>query len=160
MKILITIIFLYNISLLPQVVTVKDNSTRNPLELVSIYNSDPNRSILTNSSGKADISRLDKSKKIIFRIIGYEKLELNYDEIERNEFEIFMKATTISLDNVVVTTNRWEENKSNIPNTIKVVTPRDVDFQNPQTTADMLGMSGNVFIQKSQLGGGSPMIRG
>ncbi len=160
MKLFWAIIFLYNISLFPQVVTVKDQSTGNPLELVSIYNSDPNRSILTNSNGKADISKLDKTKKIIFRIIGYEKLELSFSEIEENDFEILMKATAISLDNVVVTTNRWEENKSNIPNTIKVVTPRDVDFQNPQTTADMLGMSGNVFVQKSQLGGGSPMIRG
>lgn len=30
----------------------------------------------------------------------------------------------------------------------------------PQTTADLLGHTGAVFIQKSQQGGGSPMIRG
>src|SRR5690606_12785909 len=35
-----------------------------------------------------------------------------------------------------------------------------VQFQNPQTAADLLGVSGKVFIQKSQQGGGSPMIRG
>ncbi|HKB84674.1 MAG TPA: TonB-dependent receptor [Ignavibacteriaceae bacterium] len=160
MKLFFLILFLYSISLFSQVVTVKDLATKNPLELVSIYNSDPNRSIITNSNGKADISKLDKNKNIIFRIIGYEKLETTYGELEKNNFEVFMKATAISLDNVVVTANRWEENKNNIPNTIKVVSQRDVDFQNPQTTADMLGMSGGVFIQKSQLGGGSPMIRG
>ena len=160
MKLFFLILFLYSISLFSQVVTVKDLATKNPLELVSIYNSDPNRSIITNSNGKADISKLDKNKNIIFRIIGYEKLETTYGELEKNNFEVFMQATAISLDNVVVTSNRWEENKNNIPNTIKVVSPRDVDFQNPQTTADMLGMSGGVFIQKSQLGGGSPMIRG
>ena len=37
---------------------------------------------------------------------------------------------------------------------------QDVQFQNPQTTADLLSNSGEVFIQKSQQGGGSPMIRG
>jgi hemoglobin/transferrin/lactoferrin receptor protein len=31
---------------------------------------------------------------------------------------------------------------------------------NPQTSADLLANSGHVFVQKSQLGGGSPMIRG
>ena len=160
MKLFISLILLINISLFAQVVTVRDLSTNNPLELVSIYNQDPNRSILTNSSGKADISKLDKNKKIVFRILGYEKLELTYDEVKQANFDVYMKATTISLDNVVVTSNRWEENKSNIPNTIKIVSPRDIEFQNPQTTADMLSMSGNVFIQKSQLGGGSPMIRG
>jgi len=30
----------------------------------------------------------------------------------------------------------------------------------PQTSADLLEKSGEIFVQKSQLGGGSPMIRG
>ena len=30
----------------------------------------------------------------------------------------------------------------------------------PQTTADLLGTGSGVYIQKSQMGGGSPMIRG
>ena len=33
-------------------------------------------------------------------------------------------------------------------------------LRNPQTAADLLAQTGAVFIQKSQLGGGSPMIRG
>jgi hemoglobin/transferrin/lactoferrin receptor protein len=160
MKLTFIVLIFFSISTYSQIVTVKNLDTQNPLELVSVYNTDPNRSLLTNSNGKVDITNIDKSKPIIFRLIGYEKLVLSYKEIEKNNFIVLMKETTISLDNVVVTTNRWEENKSDIPNTITVVTPRDVDFQNPQTTADMLGMSGNVFIQKSQLGGGSPMIRG
>ncbi len=160
MKLILSVLILFSVSVHPQVITVLDETTRNPLELVSVYNSDPNRSILTNSNGKVDISKIEKDRKIIFRLLGYEKSELSFSVIEKNNFVVLMKATTISLDNVVVTANRWEENKSEIPNTIEVITPRDIDFQNPQTTADMLGMSGNVFIQKSQLGGGSPMIRG
>ncbi|MCZ7614999.1 MAG: TonB-dependent receptor [Ignavibacteriaceae bacterium] len=143
-----------------QVVTVKDQSTNKSLELVAIYNSDPNRSVITNTNGQADISKIDKSQPVIFRLIGYEKTELSYSKIEENNFVILLKPTAISLDNVVVSSSRWEENKSEVPNTIEMITPRDIEFQNPQTTADMLGMSGNVFIQKSQLGGGSPMIRG
>lgn len=158
MKIFLLIIF--TISLHAQIVTVKDQVTQSPLELVSVYNSDPNRALVTNSNGKVNIERLDKNKKIVFQLLGYEKLETTYSDLEANNFIAPMKETTISLGNVVVSSNRWEENKSEVPNTIEVITPRDVDFQNPQTTADMLGMSSNVFIQKSQLGGGSPMIRG
>jgi hemoglobin/transferrin/lactoferrin receptor protein len=40
------------------------------------------------------------------------------------------------------------------------ITPREVAFQNPQTAADLLTISGKVYLQKSQQGGGSPMIRG
>ena len=160
MKKLLLVILLLNAVLYSQVVTVKDKETQNPLELVSVYNSDPNRALLTNSSGKVDIARLDKTKPVIFRLLGYEKIELTFSQLEGNGFVVLMEETTIALDNVVVSSNRWEENKSENPNTIALIAPRDVDFQNPQTTADMLGMSGNVFIQKSQLGGGSPMIRG
>jgi len=158
MKILMLLLF--TISLQAQIVTVKDQTTKNPLELVSVYNSDPNRALLTNSNGKVNIERLDKNKKIVFQLLGYEKLEATFSDLEANNFIVLMKETTISLDNVVVSSNRWEENKSEVPSTIEVITPRDVDFQNPQTTADMLEISSNVFVQKSQLGGGSPMIRG
>src|SRR5699024_7134498 len=37
---------------------------------------------------------------------------------------------------------------------------KDVLFTSPQTSADLLKNSGQIYIQKSQLGGGSPMIRG
>jgi hemoglobin/transferrin/lactoferrin receptor protein len=40
------------------------------------------------------------------------------------------------------------------------ITARDITFQNPQTSADVLGLTKQVFIQKSQMGGGSPMLRG
>ena len=160
MRLILLIAVLCSYTLYSQIITVKDQATQKPLELVSVYNSDPNRSLLTNSNGKVDISKLDKNKSIIFRLIGYEKTESTIAELEKDNFVLLMKATTISLDNIVVSTNRWEENKSEIPNTVEVISMRDVDFQNPQTTADMLGMSGNVFMQKSQLGGGSPMIRG
>ena len=35
-----------------------------------------------------------------------------------------------------------------------------IQFANPQTSADLLESTGNIYMQKSQLGGGSPMIRG
>lgn len=38
--------------------------------------------------------------------------------------------------------------------------PEKYKLQPVQTTADMLAASGSVFVQKSQYGGGSPMIRG
>ena len=40
------------------------------------------------------------------------------------------------------------------------ISAKDVEMGNPQTAADLLGVSGKVYIQKSQQGGGSPMIRG
>lgn len=45
-----------------------------------------------------------------------------------------------------------------IPNTILKVDLTEARLQNPQTAADLLTTTGQVFVQKSLLGG-SPMIR-
>jgi hemoglobin/transferrin/lactoferrin receptor protein len=65
-----------------------------------------------------------------------------------------------NLDPVIVSFNKWEQKLNEVPNKIQKVDMRDVRLRNPQTTADLLGQHGGVFIQKSQQGGGSPMIRG
>jgi hemoglobin/transferrin/lactoferrin receptor protein len=64
------------------------------------------------------------------------------------------------LDEIVVSANRWEQNLADVPNKVATISSSTIRFQNPQTAADLLGLSNSVFIQKSQLGGGSPMIRG
>jgi hemoglobin/transferrin/lactoferrin receptor protein len=64
------------------------------------------------------------------------------------------------LGDIVVSVNRWEENLREVPNRVSQINAPTIRFQNPQTAADLLGFTNQVFIQKSQLGGGSPMIRG
>jgi len=64
------------------------------------------------------------------------------------------------LGEVIVSVNKWEQKLNEVPNKILKVNKYDILRNNPQTAADLLGQSGGVFIQKSQLGGGSPMIRG
>lgn len=64
------------------------------------------------------------------------------------------------LDEVVISANKWEQELNEIPNKIIKINKGDIILKNPQTSADLLSQSGAVFIQKSQLGGGSPMIRG
>lgn len=66
----------------------------------------------------------------------------------------------IQLDGAVISPNRWSSPPSNTPHKVISITPGDVALENPQTVADLLGSTTEVFIQKSQLGGGSPMIRG
>lgn len=68
--------------------------------------------------------------------------------------------TIRTLSEVVIAVNRWEQSLSEIPHHVTKVSASLIQFQNPQTAADLLGISNQVFIQKSQLGGGSPMIRG
>lgn len=66
----------------------------------------------------------------------------------------------LRINEVVVSATRWDQNSSEVPSKVTIVSQEVVTLQNPQTAADLLGQSGKIFIQKSQQGGGSPMIRG
>lgn len=64
------------------------------------------------------------------------------------------------LDEVVVSFNKWEQKLNEVPNRIIKINRTQILRGNPQTSADLLAQTGGVFVQKSQMGGGSPMIRG
>jgi hemoglobin/transferrin/lactoferrin receptor protein len=65
-----------------------------------------------------------------------------------------------NLDAITLSVNKWQQSRNEVPNKITRVVPQQIYHYNPQTAADMLAQTGTVFVQKSQLGGGSPMIRG
>ena len=65
-----------------------------------------------------------------------------------------------SLDEIVVSASRWCQQSQAQPVKVTRLSFDEANAFNPQTAADLLGLTGEVFIQKSQYGGGSPMIRG
>jgi hemoglobin/transferrin/lactoferrin receptor protein len=67
--------------------------------------------------------------------------------------------TTKPLQDVVVFANKFPTLSKNIIQTIGLITDKNLIHQQANT-ADILSASGQVFVQKSQLGGGSPVIRG
>jgi len=60
----------------------------------------------------------------------------------------------------VVIYGRQAYDVSDVPAQIVTITQHAIESTNPQTAADALSQHGDVFVQKSQLGGGSPVIRG
>ena len=71
-----------------------------------------------------------------------------------------MAETIVEMEDVVISASKWEQNKREIPQEIEEFERDYIARVEPATTADLLGSNSQVFIQKSQLGGGSPMIRG
>lgn len=69
-------------------------------------------------------------------------------------------TSTKELGEIIISFNKWEQKSNEVPNAITRISKTQILRNNPQTTADLLAQSGTVFVQKSQLGGGSPMIRG
>ncbi len=136
------------------------NSNGNPVKGVHIFSEGLQDTLETDDWGQVDITLLVQSNQIRFYHPDYETVTYSYYQLEELDFSLVLNRKKISLDEVVISASRWEQKLTDSPNRIVTINLREASFQNPQTTADLLGMSGYVFIQKSQLGGGSPMIRG
>jgi hemoglobin/transferrin/lactoferrin receptor protein len=81
------------------------------------------------------------------------------DELRRlGEFVLYPNA--FSLNEIVVSSSRFQEKKRDVSRKIEQISAREIAQWNQTSTADVLAMSGQVAVQKSQLGGGSPIIRG
>jgi hemoglobin/transferrin/lactoferrin receptor protein len=143
-----------------QILVVQDAGTKQHLESVTIYSALMDRGTFTNASGRADISELKNATDIQIRFVGYRTRKLTFRDLERLGFVLLLEPENISLNTVVISASRWEQSSREVPNKITRISATESRFQNPQTTAHLLEGSGMVYVQRSQLGGGSPMIRG
>ena len=143
-----------------QVVTVTDAATGEPLESVVLMSESPKAFAITNAEGQADISTFLGAERIEIRTLNYKNEQKSYADLEAVKFRISLATSLVNMDEVVVSATRWMQPSRRVPSTIIQISAGEVALQNPQTAADLLGISGKVFIQKSQQGGGSPMIRG
>ncbi len=125
-----------------------------------IYNKDHSQTFTSNYRGQVVLDNLSEDDLITVSHPSYESYVIPVVQLELFDYKIALRQRVILIDEVVVSANRWEQDKKQTPNRILSIGPQDIEFSNPQTTADMLGKTSQVYIQKSQLGGGSPMIRG
>ena len=143
-----------------QVITVKDENTKSGIDYVYVFNA--SGGVYTNDKGQADIADLLglKDSVLNFRHVGYQTYKISFSDLKTKNYSVLLTQSVVSVDEITVTVNKWEQSLKDVPTFVKLVGKDQVTFDNPQTSADLLGASQNVFIQKSQLGGGSPMIRG
>ena len=148
-----------NLSIYAQTITVKDINSNDPIELATLTSGSRLFST-TNNKGEADISKFKDASNIEIRSLGYKTVIRTFNDLEAEGFVLFLNPSNLNLDEVVISASKWRQSSDNVPAKVISISPMDVALQNPQTAADLLAISGEVFIQKSQQGGGSPMIRG
>lgn len=82
-----------------------------------------------------------------------------YTSKAQNE-KIFTPEGDTSLPEVLISATRFPEKKKNVVQKVEVITNSYINRANTQNTGDLLQSTGNVYVQKSQQGGSSPVIRG
>jgi hemoglobin/transferrin/lactoferrin receptor protein len=73
---------------------------------------------------------------------------------------VYMIPNAQTENETVVSANKSLEKRKDVAQKIQVIRASEIQFQQQTSMADVLANSGSVFVQKSQLGGGSPIIRG
>jgi hemoglobin/transferrin/lactoferrin receptor protein len=67
---------------------------------------------------------------------------------------------TLYIKEVVIIASRFQERKEDVSQQVELVHANRLQQLNAASTADVLQQTPGILVQKSQLGGGSPMLRG
>ena len=161
MKIVLNlIIFTFSLLVSSQEIYVLDEITMDPISGALLYQEledGKKKGIMSDINGAVSLSEFETNTFITISHISYVNRTLEFSNIKGN---ILLKPDSNNLDEIVISASKFSQNLKEISQRVIFISTEDVVLSNPQTSADLLSSSGNVYIQKSQLGGGSPMIRG
>ena len=142
-----------------QNIKVLNRLTNEPIFGVAIYNIDKSKSEVTNFIGEAILDQFSDNEIIYFKHLSHVLKQVTKSQLGTSN-RVYLESNTQGLQEIVISASKFEQNKKDIPQKIVSLNSETVQFTNPQTSADLLETVGQVYVQKSQLGGGSPMIRG
>ena len=111
-------------------------------------------------NGLADLSQFPDNVLIEISFIGYETRKITKNEMAKKDYVILLAQSSQYLEDVVISASKVRELRENVAYQIQSLDIKQIKNANASTTADLLTINQGVTIQKSQLGGGSPIIRG
>jgi hemoglobin/transferrin/lactoferrin receptor protein len=154
---IVFILFAVFAPLSAQELRIRDASSGSSLPFVLVYAPDQSFETQTDVNGQVKLPQASASDSLILQLVGYRELRIAYPT---SSLTVKMRPESYSLHEIVVSANRWEQNKSEISQSIGQLDQQQLKLQQAPTAADLIGGQAHVYVQKSQLGGGSPMIRG
>jgi hemoglobin/transferrin/lactoferrin receptor protein len=138
--------------------TIRDAVTLSPLEGAAITCVPCGAFAVTGAQGRADLSAFGDGMVAIITHLGYKTDSLRV--VPGEEHVLYMQRQAIGLPEFVVSASRFLENRRDVPEQIEILDRRAIALLDQQTTPDLLQNSGLAYVQRSQMGGGSPVIRG
>lgn len=147
-------------SLCGQEVWVEDNITGEPLENAVIFSENGSHNVLTDAIGKAVLNDFPRQGKINISLLGYQPLTISIIEILDGKKVILLTSEDEVLDEVVLSVARSQATRDKIAEQVGIISQKEIEIGAVATGADLLEINPNIRIQKSQGGGGSPVLRG
>jgi hemoglobin/transferrin/lactoferrin receptor protein len=156
-KLLLIISFLSSVGFAQQI-TIVDTKTRKGISGVDV--DAKGFSGITNRKGHINISEIGVGDKIYINHLTYNPLIITKSDIDYTDTIYLYLKLTVLPEAIVNGSLREKINVKDEPHQAIEITNEEVKNEKPGTAADMLQNSGQILVQKSQGGGGSPIIRG
>ena len=143
--------------------TVTDKDANTPLPHVQVFIESLQLGDVSDLHGAFHIKNIPPGNyRLTFSLLGYEtrtkKLELAANL--RLQLNVALAPKIIELDNLVITATRAPKSTADVSQLVSVVTPKKLRERHLQQTPELLREEVGVFVQKTNQGGGSPIIRG
>ena len=139
-------------------ITILDSGKKTPLINAHIFNEDESYLIVTDQNGTAAIRGVALDEVLYVTYVNYHDRKITLEEILANKSDTILMQE-INIAPLVVYGDDEKERRDGIANRMSVLKAKHLALLNPQSSADLL-QAGGVYIQRSQMGGGSPIIRG
>ena len=162
-KFIFVVFLIISLNTFSQKLVVKDLNEGFIIPNVTIYNTKKTTTIISDFNGYLNLSEFKKSDTITFSHVAYEKLQIPVNKIlqsDKDVYDVYLSPSTQTLSEIILSVGRNRGSKEKISKKVSLITAKKTELDLPQTSADLLYYGGGVRIQKSQGGGGSPVIRG
>mgnify|MGYP005987663417 FL=1 len=159
-RIFTLLIVFYSITIFGQKIKVVDDETGFPISEVAIYNKTLTISTVTDDDGLADISSFKLQDLLLVSHVSYTTFSITFKKLKRAKYVVKLTKKTAQIDEVVLSVFKKHEKSTRIAEQTVAITKEDILKESPQTSADLLASIPGIKVQKSQFGGGSPVLRG
>ncbi len=153
-------IFLFCANFYAQEIIVLDYELNLPISNCTIYNESKLKVVHTDKNGKGDISIFKENEILSFNHISFVEIEVLKRELKEGKSTVFLHRKAEALDEVILSTSRQKVTRIRIAEHVEIMQQKDIARSASQTSADLLASIPGIKVQKSQFGGGSPVLRG
>jgi hemoglobin/transferrin/lactoferrin receptor protein len=153
------VIYLTVYTSVAQSITILDIDSKFPIVNVTIFNEDKSKRVVSDKNGVVNISDFAINDILTFTHVAYVEFELLKRVITGKKI-IYLQSRSEQLQEVFLSASKGKESRKRIAEQIAIFSIKDIQRTAPQTSADMLAEIPGIKVQKSQAGGGSPVLRG
>ena len=158
-KLLTLVLGLWLVNLHGQNIRVLDAVTGYPIEGVVAYDQQMKNNATSDADGQMDLAVFTPEDEVYFEHIGYESMLAVVSEVQLLTL-VFLQPDTQRLHEIVLSVSRTTDEKKRVSKQVAILADRDISAVVPNTSAELLREAPGIRVQRSQGGGGSPVIRG